>query len=99
CDVLELLLAEVFENQVELARDILLHPRGNADVARLSQGFETYCDIDPVAEDVAVLDDDVADIDADAQVDAPILRQRRIATGHHRLHLSRAAHRIDHARE
>src|SRR5262249_2362743 len=80
-DVFELLLADVFEDEVELARGILLHPRRNADPARLGQGFETCRDIDPVAKDVSVLDDDVAHVDADAELDATVGRNTRIAFG------------------
>jgi hypothetical protein len=39
----------------------------------LGQRFEARRDIDPVAEDVGIVDDDVADIDADAERDAPVV--------------------------
>ena len=69
-DVLERLLAEVLEGEIELACGVLVHPRRDADAARLGQAFEPRRDIDAVAKDVAVLDDDVAEIDADAELDA-----------------------------
>ena len=56
-------------------------------------------DVDAVAEDVVALDDDVADVDADAEGYAPILGDLGGAVSHRRLHLDRAAHGIDHARE
>ena len=56
-------------------------------------------DVDAVAEDVAVLDDDVADVDADTELDAMVRRQRGIAFGHRRLHLGRATQRVDNAGE
>ena len=61
--------------------------------------FEPRRDIDPVAEDVAVLDDDVALVDADAELDAPLGRDVGVALGHLALHLGGAAHRVDHAGE
>jgi len=64
------------------AHGVLLHPRRDADAARLGQCFEARCDIDPIAKDVAILDDDVADIDADAQLDAVVGRYPGIAPGH-----------------
>src|SRR5207245_766734 len=73
-DVLERLLAHVFEGEVELARRILPNAGRDANAARLGQAFEPGRDVNAVARDVAVLDDDVADIDADAELDAPILR-------------------------
>ena len=98
-DVLELLLADVFEGEVELARGILLHPRRDADAAGLGQSFEPRRDIDAVAKDVAVLDDDVADIDADAKLDAVVGRYAGVAPGHLALHLDGAAQCIDHTAE
>jgi hypothetical protein len=66
-----------------------------ADPARLAQGFESSRDVDPVAEDVAVLDDDVTDIDAHAEFDAAPRRHRGVAGDHLALHLDRAPHRVD----
>jgi hypothetical protein len=42
------------------------------DAARLGQAFEPARDVDTVAEDVTVLDDDVADVDADTELDAMV---------------------------
>src|SRR5215831_4204699 len=96
CDVLERLLAHVLEDKVEFARGILLNTRRDADPARLGQSFEPCCDIDPVAKDVAILDDDVTDIDADAKLDAIVGRHPGVAPGHLALHLDGAAQRIHH---
>ena len=62
---------------------------------RLSQRFEPGCDVDAVAEDVAILDDDVTDIDAHAKFDAPRYRCYGVAGDHLPLHLDRTAHRVD----
>src|SRR5271163_150154 len=96
-DVLQRLLADVFEGEVEAARGILLNPRRDADAAGLGQAFEASRDIDAVAKDVTVLDDDVADVDADAKLDAVVLRQRGIPLGHCRPDLGRASERVDDA--
>src|SRR5271165_6987004 len=98
-DVLERLLAPVLEGKVEPTRGILLHARRDADAAWLSQAFEPSRDVDPIADDVAILDEDIADIDADAELDATIRGQRRIAFRHCGLHLGRAARRVDDAGE
>ena len=47
----------------------------------------------------AILDDDVADIDAHAKFDAALCRCRGIAGDHLPLHLDRTAHRVDDAGE
>ena len=72
-DVLDLLLAQILERDIELVADFVAHDPADADAARLGQPFQPRRDIDAVAEDVAVLDDDVAQVDADAELDAPVL--------------------------
>jgi len=74
-DVLELLLADVFKGEVETARGILLHTSRDADAARLGQLLEARRDIKAVAEDVAILDDDVALMNADAELEAVVCRR------------------------
>ena len=72
--------------------------RGNP--ARLADAFKPCGDIDPVAHQVAVaLLDDVAEMDADAELDALLGRQAGVALDHAALHLDRAAHRVDDAAE
>ena len=60
--------------------------------------FEARGDVDAVAHQIAVgLLDHVAQMDADAKYDVPILRQAGIAFDRAVLHFDRAAHRPDHA--
>jgi hypothetical protein len=68
CDVLELLLADVFEGQVEAPHRVLPHPRRNANPARLGQSFEACRDIDAIAKNVAILDNDVSLMNADPKL-------------------------------
>jgi hypothetical protein len=58
-DVLQALLADVLEAEVETARRIFANARGDADPARLSQTFDPGGDVDAVAKNVAVLDENV----------------------------------------
>ena len=89
----------ILESEVEPSRTWSLHPRRDADPAGLGERFEPRGDIDAVAEDVVVLDDDVAEVDADAEVDALVGGDIGVALGHPALHRDGAAHRIDHAGE
>ena len=57
-------------------------------------------DIDAVAHQIAVgLFDYVAEVNADAELDAPFRRQAGVALDRAALHFDRAAHRVDHAAE
>ena len=73
---------------------------GEADAARFANAFEARGDIDAVAHQIAVaLLYDVAQMDADAELDAALGRQAGIALDHAVLHLDGAAHRVDNAAE
>jgi hypothetical protein len=99
CDVLERLLADVLEGNLKAACGILLNAPRDADTARLGQAFEPRGHVYPVAQDVAVLDDDVPLVDADAELDAVVRPGARVPLGHRLLNLNRAAQRTDHAAE
>jgi hypothetical protein len=98
-DVLELLLAEIAEGEVELAGHVLLHPRRDADPAWIGQPFEPGRDVHPVTENVAVLDNDITHIEADAEINPFCDSDPGIAPSHCLLHLGRAAQGVYHAAE
>jgi hypothetical protein len=76
-----------------------LYPGRNADAARFGQCLKPCRDIDPVAEDVPVLDDNVTLVDADAKLDAGVWRRDGAALGYPSLHFGRAAQSVDDTRE
>ena len=96
-DVLELDLAAVGEGDADLAGDLGMDHVGDQDAARRGLAFEAGRDIDAVAENVAALEDDVAEIDADAQMHRGL--DREVALGHGALHGERALDRVDDAAE
>jgi len=53
----------------------------DADAARLGQPLETHRDIDAIAEDVAVLHHDIADIDADAKPHTALFAKGPVGLG------------------
>ena len=68
---------------------------GDADTARLRNPFKTCGDIDTIAEDIVVIDDDVADVNADPKFDPLGLRHGGILLDHAALDLDGASRRID----
>ena len=99
CNVLDVLLAHIRERVGELVADLIPHDAADTDPARLGEGFEPRGDVDAIAKDVVVVDDDVAEIDADAEFDALALGHIGVALGYPALDLGRTAHRIDDALE
>jgi hypothetical protein len=55
---------------------------GDADTARLSDSLKASCDVDTITENIVVVDDDVADMNADPKFDPDILRDVGILPGH-----------------
>src|SRR5262249_8964766 len=98
-DILDLLLAPIVEAKTEFIAHLVAHDPAHADSARGRQGFETGGDVDAIAVDVPTVLDDVAEVDADAELGPPVRRHIGVARGHLALHLDRAADRVDDAHE
>ena len=81
-DVLELLLADIFKQQVEPVADIVAHRLRNRYSAGLGDAFEPRRDVDAVAENIVVVDDHIAKVDADAELDPPVLGDACVADRH-----------------
>ena len=92
--------AEIADCEIEPTLDLAIGVLGKADRARLASTLQPRGDIDAVTHEVAVaLFDDVAQMNAEAKEDAPVLRHFDIALDHRALHFDREAHGIDDAAE
>ena len=69
------------------------------NVPRLCNALQPGCDVDAVAKDIVVVDDDVTDMDADTEFNSDILRDVGVLRGHGTLDFGRAAGGIDSACE
>jgi len=94
-DVLQGLRAEIVEDGADLAADLPVRVVGDADAAGLGELFETGSDVDAVAENIVLVDHDVAEVNADAEFDPRILRHGGVLPGHAALDFDRALRRID----
>ena len=69
---------------------------GETDRAGLGDTLHPRRDIDPIAHQVAVaLFDDIAEMNADAELNAALFRDAGVALDHAGLHLDRASHSVD----
>jgi hypothetical protein len=99
-DVLEFGQAEVGDTKIEPRLDLPIGVFRKAYRAGLGDAFEARSDIDAVAHQVAVaLLDHVAEVDADAKLDAALRRQAGVTFDQASLDPNRAAHRIHHTAE
>ena len=94
-NILEELRAHIITDKIDLAPDLPVGVIGQADPARFCNAFKTGSNVDAVAKDIVVIDDDVADVDADAEFDPLILRHRSVLLGHAALDFNGAAYCID----
>ncbi|HEY3681194.1 MAG TPA: hypothetical protein VGL45_20970 [Bradyrhizobium sp.] len=72
---------------------------GDADTARFGNSLEPRRDVDAIAKDIVVVDDDVADMHPDAKFDPELGRHAGVLARHFLLDNDRATRGIDHAGE
>src|SRR6266850_2601766 len=98
-DVLQPLLAQIGELDLDLASNLIVRRRRDANTSRFSNALKPRGDVDTVTKDVVALDQDVSKVDPDPEQHTPVLRNGVVALGHYRLHSYRAFDRIDHRRK
>src|SRR5690242_10324611 len=94
-NVFDGLLSQIIEFETELILDLIVYYTRNHDAAGIGKAFQPRRHVDAVAENVVTIDDDIADIDADAKLDAFLSRNIGIAFNHAALDVDGAAHRVD----
>src|SRR5438132_6634972 len=98
-DVLYPLLAEIIEGDRQFAANLVADGAGDAQPARLAQALQPRGNIDAVAENVAGLADDVADVDPDTASKPLVLRDALVSRRNSLLDRDGAGDSLDCARE
>jgi hypothetical protein len=95
-DVLERLLAEIDEFMLQLVAHLPIGVFRQARSGRFADAFQTCCDIDAVAHQIAVaLLDDNAQMNTDTKFDAAVLGHASVALNHCVLYFAGATHGVD----
>jgi hypothetical protein len=89
------LVASVLKRNRKPAYDVFLHPRRNAQATRLSKRLQPSRNIHAVSENVAAFSDDIADVNADSEVDPFVMRHIGISFSHAALNLDGTAYSIN----
>ena len=84
-NILESLFAHIVEGKIEPPSGVFLNTGRNANAAGFGQTFKASGDVHAVTEDVAVLDHDIADVDANAEFD-PVVRAPTLRSAMPRCH-------------
>ena len=66
--------AERMVIEIELIPDLLVNSVGDANGAGLGESLEACSDVNAITEDVAAIDDHVAEIDTDPELETPVRR-------------------------
>src|SRR5271166_6015205 len=99
-DVLQSGCAEVGDLEIEPSLHLPIGLLGETDRAGLGDALQPRGDVDAVAHEVAVaLFDDVAQVNADTEFDAPLWPHAGVALDEAGLQFDRAAHGVDDAPE
>jgi hypothetical protein len=88
------LRAHVFKGDIDLAADLPLCVVGYADTAGLRNPLQPRSNIDAIAEDIVVIDDDIADVNADPELDSIFMWHVGILSDYVALNLDRASRRV-----
>jgi hypothetical protein len=92
-DVLQCQLADRPERQIEPAVHMVAHRARDADAADRARRLQPGRDVHAVAVQVRAVRDHIADVDADAEANAPVRRLVAVIDRDLLLHLDRATHR------
>jgi hypothetical protein len=98
-NVLDELFAEVLENHSTTMTEVVVHPSRYTDLAAPDQALQPRRNIYAIAKDVALLDHDVAHVDADPEAHSPRFGFFLICLRKRFLDLDRAVHGIDYTCE
>ena len=72
-NVFQILRTHVFKGDIDLPADLPLCVVGYADTAGLRNPLQPRSNIDSVPEDIVVIDDDIADVNADPELDSVVM--------------------------
>jgi hypothetical protein len=72
-DVLDQLLTKILKAHPGLVTQVVPHPAGDADLATFDEALQPGSDVHSIAKDIAVLDNDITDIDPDPKPHLPLI--------------------------
>jgi hypothetical protein len=85
--------------EIELVSDMIVYRLRDANSAGLGERLDPGGDVDAIAKDVVAIDDYIAEVDTDPQLEPAFGRERIVDPTRGALHLDGAVDRVDDTRE
>ena len=98
-NILQRLRTHIVKDDINLPADLTLRVIRDADAAGLRDPLQSCGNVDAVAKDIVLVDDDVADMNTDAELDSEVLHHVRAMHRHAALDLHRTSYGVDSASE
>jgi hypothetical protein len=92
-DVFQPLGPHIVERSIDLSPNLALGVIGDADAARVGDTLQTSRNVYAVAENIVVLENDIAKMDANTELNSLVPRYGPIVLEHGALYLNGASHR------
>src|SRR5262245_29097569 len=96
-NVFDGLLAHIVEFKSKFVLYLVVYDARDQDAAGIGQCFQPCCDVNAVPINVVTIDDNIANIDADPELNAIFRRDFAVAVKHATLNVDSAAHCVDDA--
>ena len=96
-NVLQCLLAEVLEANIDPAADLFHREVREDDAPGVSYAFQPRGHVDTVAQQIAALFDDIANVDSNPEPDLPVFQKFSISYSHTALDIDATAQGFDDA--
>src|SRR5262249_42593889 len=94
-DVLDAMAPQRMVVEIELVPDLFVDIVGDADRARTGESLKAGGDVDAITENVAAVDDDIAEIDTDSEFETPVGRHGPVDAASRLLDLDGAVQRLN----
>jgi len=99
CDIFEVLQPHIITDNLNLAPNLPVGVVGHAHTARFCDGFKTSRNVDAIAEDIIVIEDNVSDVNTDTKLYPLVRRGSRVSFVHTALDFNSTADGIHSARK
>src|ERR1700730_2745178 len=91
--------SDLLKAECQIFQQMIVGLTRDVDAAGLGDAFKPRRDVHTITENIVSIDNDIADIDSNAEFDSFVSGHVSVALDHAALHFDGAAHRVNNGRE